>query len=290
MNPLSPCGISYPFFTLYQNQLSDGERFTIIQDINLHIGDVDIVHLYGFQDIETMVTLKQNVKIKLGKLLLALYTNQTNNRLFLQVEKETDPEAIVCVFNKVDKETVMANIPFLSTYIKQCVIDTDLEKIFSYDDFSISFPAKTIPVKVGNLQVNTRPIPQDVQEHTARVLNLMESPKEKWVSSPSFSLVTSATYTSSHASIQASSFHWPFTSPSITPANTGLAMSSSIETRFQQLKNHLDESTTRMDSIQNLCCQIKGNNDMIVGQLHQLTSDLQAQALSAPAAKLTRFS
>jgi len=207
VNPLSPCGISYPFFTLYQNQLSDGERFTIIQDINLHIGDVDIVHLYGFQDIETMVTLKQNVKIKLGKLLLALYANQTNNHLFLQVEKETDPEAIVCVFNKVDKETVMANIPFLSTYIKQCVIDTDLEKIFSYDDFSISFPAKTIPVKVGNLQVNTRPIPQDVQEHTARVLNLMESPKEKWVSSPSFSLVTSATYTSSHASIQASSFH-----------------------------------------------------------------------------------
>jgi hypothetical protein len=207
VNPLSPCGISYPFFTLYQNQLSDGERFTIIQDINLHIGDVDIVHLYGFQDIETMVTLKQNVKIKLGKLLLALYANQTNNHLFLQVEKETDPEAIVCVFNKVDKETVMANIPFLSTYIKQCVIDTDLEKIFSYDDFLISFPAKTIPVKVGNLQVNTRPIPQDVQEHTARVLNLMESPKEKWVSSPSFSLVTSATYTSSHASTQASSFH-----------------------------------------------------------------------------------
>ncbi len=70
-NPLSPCGIPYPFFTLYQNQLSDMEGFKIIQDINLDIGDVDIVHLYGFTDIKTMITLKQSVKIKLCKLLLA---------------------------------------------------------------------------------------------------------------------------------------------------------------------------------------------------------------------------
>lgn len=88
----------------------------------------------------------------------------------MQVEKEIDPEAIICVFNKVDKEMVMANIPFLSTYIKQCVMEKDLEKIFSYDDFSITFPSKSIPVKVGNLQVNARP---------ARALSLMVSPVEK---------------------------------------------------------------------------------------------------------------
>jgi hypothetical protein len=67
------------------------------------------------------------------------------------------------VFNKTDKEVVMTNLPFLFTYIKQCVIEDDLKK-FSYNDHSITFPTKSIPVKVGKLQVNTRLIPQDVQD------------------------------------------------------------------------------------------------------------------------------
>jgi len=167
-NPLSPCGIPYPFFTLYQNQLANDDRFRIIQDIQLHINDVDIVHLYSFTDIELMVTLRQNKTIKLRKLLMALCANKTSNRLFLQVEKELDPEAIICVYNKTDKDMVMANLPFLSTYIKQCVIEEDFGKIFGYNDHSIIFPTKSVPVKVGKLQVNTRPILQDVQDHTTR--------------------------------------------------------------------------------------------------------------------------
>jgi hypothetical protein len=57
-NPLSPCGHSYPFFTLYQNQLSDEERQSIIQDSLHHIGEVDLIHLHGLQDIDVLVTLR----------------------------------------------------------------------------------------------------------------------------------------------------------------------------------------------------------------------------------------
>jgi len=57
-NPLSSCGLSYLFFTLYQNQLTDSERFDIIQDANHHVGDVDLLHLHGFQEIDSLVTLK----------------------------------------------------------------------------------------------------------------------------------------------------------------------------------------------------------------------------------------
>jgi hypothetical protein len=37
-NPLSPCGIPYLFFSLYQNSLSDSERINIIQDTKHHVG------------------------------------------------------------------------------------------------------------------------------------------------------------------------------------------------------------------------------------------------------------
>jgi len=77
-NPLSPCRFSYPFFTLYQNQLSDSERQSIIQDSLRHIGEVDLIHLHGFQNIDVLVTPRQNIKVQLHKLLLGLHANQSN--------------------------------------------------------------------------------------------------------------------------------------------------------------------------------------------------------------------
>jgi hypothetical protein len=71
-NPLSSCGLSYLFFTPYQNQLMDSECFNIIQDAIHHIGEVELLHLHGFQEIDTLVTLKQGIKVQLWKLLLGL--------------------------------------------------------------------------------------------------------------------------------------------------------------------------------------------------------------------------
>ena len=65
-NPLSPCGHPFIFFTLYHNQLSALERQNIIQVINHHLGQTGLVHLHGFLVLDELVTLKQNIKIKLN--------------------------------------------------------------------------------------------------------------------------------------------------------------------------------------------------------------------------------
>jgi hypothetical protein len=62
-NALSPCGIQYVFFTLYQNTLLDDERIKIIHDINHHIGYYQLIRLYGLKDIDILVTIRQNVNI-----------------------------------------------------------------------------------------------------------------------------------------------------------------------------------------------------------------------------------
>lgn len=72
INPLSPCGITYLFFTSLQNQPTDTERKSIIDDINHHIGKTNLIHIYGLTNLDTQVTLKQNVTIRLWKLLLSL--------------------------------------------------------------------------------------------------------------------------------------------------------------------------------------------------------------------------
>jgi len=200
-NPLSPCGHSFVFFTLYHNQLTVIERENIIQDNNHHIGDFDIVHLHSFQDLDGLITLKQNIKVKLRKLLLALCANQSTKRLFIQVENVADPESIVCALHSVDRDMVHANPPYISTYIRQGIIEEDLEKVFLYNDGNITAATKSIPIRAGNLQVNLKPVPSDVQERTECALHKTVIPAQKRSPRPSFSTVTASTPSTSAMSL-----------------------------------------------------------------------------------------
>jgi hypothetical protein len=170
-NPLSPCGIPYLFLTLYQNSLSDNERAKIIEDINHHVGDVQLIRLYGLKNIDGYVTLKQNVKVQLRKLLLNLRAPQTSTRLFNQVEKETDLESILCSFDSVMYDTVMGNLQNISLFIQQCAQEIDLPSIFVNQDYSILVPPKAISPKKGFFTSKT--IPLEIQEHTSFALSKM---------------------------------------------------------------------------------------------------------------------
>jgi hypothetical protein len=46
------------------------------------------------------------------------------------------------------------------------------------------------------------------------------------------------------------------------------------EQRFCTIEQKLDSSMAPMDSIEDLCCQLKSSTDCISGQLGQLMSDL----------------
>jgi hypothetical protein len=110
--------------------LTDTERVKIIQDINHHTGHCQLIRLYGLKDIDTLVTLKQGLKIRLRKLILNLKPPQSTEKLFLQVEREAEPTSIICTFDSTLQDTVMSHIPSLSKYIHQCVQEEDHKKVF----------------------------------------------------------------------------------------------------------------------------------------------------------------
>jgi len=201
---------------------------------------------------------------------------------FLQIENGADPDYIVGFFNLVDKDSVMANLPFIAHYIKQCVKEEDLSRIFVYDDFSITIPGRSFPTKIGNIQVNAKPIPQDIHEHTNQVLCKLAHQAPKRPPSPSFSSVTSKT----------TATPWSFSS-SLAPSHSQKQLKvDSNEQRFQHIEARLDNMAARMDSIEDLCYQLKGNTDMITGQLTQLTTELkqQSQSSSPSTFRLAKFS
>jgi len=292
--PLSPCGIPYLFFTVLQNQLTNTERKAIIDDINHHISSTQFVHVYGLSDIYTLVTLWQNVTIRLCMLLMGLCAPQTNHRLFIQVEKDPNPDAIILAFNSVDYETVMDNLPRLSSFIKQCVCNQDHLKIFTHDDFSIIIGSKTILIKKGSYQISSKPIPVDTQEHTSFALSKMVKQPEKRSFFSASSTSMCSTMTLSQPSIPSAHSTSPLVQPHLTTPSVS-SLNQSTERCFHAIEQCLESSLTRMDNIETLCLHLKGNTDTITQQLQQLTANLSlacspSSPCPSPSRKTTRLS
>jgi hypothetical protein len=283
--PLSPCGIPYLFLTLYQNTLTDSERLKIINDTNHYIGYTQLVRLYGLKDIDTPITLQQNVTIKLRKLLLNLRDPHSSKRLFCQVEKEADKEAILCAFDSDLYELVMANLQHISLFIRQCAKESDWANIFCNDDFSLLAPQKIISPKGRFSTLKT--IPLVIQEHTSLAMTkMMKVEKRTSVSSVSSfgNVSTSTSVKSSQPTVSTDSISSTVTSP---PA--------AIEKRFSEIESKMNSSASRIDSIENLCRQLKSNTDIISQNIQQLASDFYSSRPSnvgcrSPASKTQRLS
>jgi hypothetical protein len=290
--PLSPCGIPYIFFTLYQNILSDTERISIIRDINHHVGHYQLIRLYGLKNIDTIVTLRQNVKIKLRKLLLNIRAHQSSSSMFTQIEKEADPDSILCAFDSDQYDTVMANIPNISLYIRQCLQDDDLQKVFVNPDYSIYVPQRLISSQKGIGKPKTIPI--EIQEHTTAALSKMIKVTKRVSPTSSVSSYSNASTAPSPTANSTTTSPTSRVSSPQTACPITASQPSNIDNRFRLLETRIESSNTRMDNIEQLCRQLKNNTDVISQNIQQLALDFyssrQTTQCRLPATKSQRLS
>jgi len=189
--------------------------------------------------------------------------------------------SLVCAFHSVNSELVMPNLAHLSSYLRQCIVDEDFEKVFIYQDFSLTATMKSIPIKRGGIQITSKPIPLEIQEHTSLALSklVQKTPKQSTSSSVcSFSPTIATTSSYSNSTTLSSTSSVPVrplpTSTILSPSSQTIPSTLAAEQRFRAIEAKLDFSTTRMDSIEDLCCQLKTSTDCISGQLNQLMADI----------------
>ncbi len=69
------------------------------------------IHMQGIKDIDAIVSLKQNVPVKLRTLILSLHSSEsTNGRIFRQIERQSDPEWLTCAFDTTDAGHVASKL------------------------------------------------------------------------------------------------------------------------------------------------------------------------------------
>jgi hypothetical protein len=184
----------------------------------------------------------------------------------------------------------MSNPPHLSLLIRNCILEEDYDKVFLYEDYSITALTKSIPIKVGKMQVNSKPIPLEVQEHTTLALSKIVHPVQKRTSSPCPSVTNQSTLSTTSTTTTPPSVTHPVPNPH---PNSNWAHNSmtTTEARFNMIEQQLSSSKTRMGHIEALCVHLKNNSDMISGQLAQLSSDMrgafETQVLPSKVAKFS---
>jgi hypothetical protein len=155
--------------------------------------------------------------------------------------------------------------------IHQCIIEDDYENVFVNQDYSISTQTKFISTKKGTFQASSKPVPVEIQEHTAQVLEKMVLKLPKHPSSVSSSATTSTMSSTAHHSTLTTTQD---RSCSTSYHASSQSSSSAHEERFCAIEQKLDSSSARMDSIEDLCRQLKTSTDCISGQLNQLLNDV----------------
>jgi hypothetical protein len=277
VNKLSPSNIPYSFYTLYQNRLNDEERLEIIKDSKRFTDCVSILHMKGIADIDQIVTLKRNIKVKLRTLLLRIPVKATSTQvLFHQIEKQKDnqngSEWLTCAFYTVDTKNVLSSLPKLAALIKQYTDTEDHDKIFNNCDHKLYFETKTIPVKNGQLTTSSKPVPIETQEHTAKMLGRIQAiaPKRESANSVSNEIRHNMLRKQNSPPDQT-------TAPSASPPAINPEVGDDLppaERRLAILEQNILQGNHRMDKLENICLQLKHNTDVISTQIQQLAQDL----------------
>ncbi len=115
----SPNDLTYMFFPLLRKSYTDEERNRIITDHTHYTEKDSVVALRGLQDLETVIPLHNGINTTIRKLLLSIpAVGTTTGQLFVQIEKQSTTDWLLCCFHSQDSAKVTVRLSQLEDIIK----------------------------------------------------------------------------------------------------------------------------------------------------------------------------
>ena len=141
-NTKLPLAIKLVFMPLYQIQLTQEMRERIGQEQRAWQDNEVAIFVQGFQDLATIVTLKDETKCSLRSLLLRIPNQPMNSRkaLFHGIDRRPEStEWIAMKYNRADADIFKKRAPGLAYELAQMVVESDVEKIFINPTVGLNF-------------------------------------------------------------------------------------------------------------------------------------------------------
>jgi hypothetical protein len=307
----SSYAIAYPFFPLYKNTYSNEEQAKIISDCDSHTDNISVVTLYGLNDMDTKVRLRNNVLTPLWYLLLSIpCPGTTNGKCFLQVERQSGSDWLLCAFVSIDSSEVMTKVPMLSEILQCYVLQEDMDNIFRASDKVLKLNGQAMPARKGRLHIPLLPTPESTLEHTRKVLSVITPQASKRIRSEveasphQLSLGQTLCPSSTHRQ-HTSVLNSPITTTTsegtdmedtennmvhadLPPANHDSSVllapltNTELSRRFQLIELEFQRSDTRLTKLETICTNVAQTNTDISSQLKEITFLVNKLAHTSP--------
>jgi hypothetical protein len=139
-----------------------------------------VVALSGLKDLNTLVTLQQDVSTSICHLLLAIPAQGTSTgKLFLQIERQAGNEWLLCCFNTTDSMAVTLHLSSLEALLKKYIKIYDYNNLFSSEDCSLKFNGQATPIKKGKSKYTIQEVPEANSAYTIKAMKKLHTSTAK---------------------------------------------------------------------------------------------------------------
>jgi hypothetical protein len=175
----SPNKLPYMFWPLFKKSYTDEERLKIITDHSHHVGSDNVIGLTGLQPLDTLVKLANGMYTTIRLLLLSIPTPGTSTgQLFLQVERQTTNEWLLCCFHQHDTAKVMIRLSTLEDSLRKCVHQDSIPHLFTSAD-GITFTNQVAPLIKGRNRLPRMEAPAYTANYVNKSMQKLYTPPAK---------------------------------------------------------------------------------------------------------------
>ena len=276
----SPNNLPYMFWPLFKKSYADEERLKIITDNAYHIGMDSVIGLTGLQPIDNLVKLVNGTYTSIRRLLLSIpMVGTTTGQLFVQVERQTANEWLLCCFHQQDTSKVIVRMNTLEESLKKCVHSDHHQNLFTSAE-GLIFTTQVAPLTKGR---NKLPRLEALTYTTDYVTQSMQrlytpNPKRQATEITTETLPQSiqpaqvtrppqTTYAGVTARIQI---------PPVTPVS-GISPAIAGDATMQDLQAKTQEHSTTLAELRQCCADLATSQQRMVNNISAMNTDINAK-------------
>lgn len=277
----SPNNLPYMFWPLFKKSYADEERLKIITDNTYHIGMDSVIGLTGLHPIDNLVKLVNGTYTSIRRLLLSVpTTGSTTGQLFVQVERQTANEWLLCCFHQQDTSKVIVRMNTLEDSLKKCVHPDHLQHLFTSAE-GITFTTQVAPLAKGRNRLPRLEVPTYTTEYVTQSMQRLYTPTPK-------RQATDMTLDTSTPPIQTTPVpRAPQTTyaeatahaliPLVTPVGTGSHPAQAPDTVMQDLQAKTQEHSNTLAELRQCCADLATSQQRMATNITVMNKDINTK-------------
>jgi len=277
----SPNHLPYMFWPLFKKSYADEERLRIIVDNTHHIGNDSVIGITGLQSLDNLVKLVNGTYTSIRLLLLSIpTTGTTTGHLFLQVERQTANEWLLCCFHYQDITRVTMRLGTLEDSLWKCVHQDSLQHLFT-SPAGLTFTIQVAPLVRGRNKLPRMEVPAYTADYVLQSLQKLYTPTAKCQATEMGTETTPHTTVTAQVPRPAPTTYAAAVTPvtpttQVTMADTTF-MEDSSNRAIKHLQSKTQEHTDTLAELQKVCTSFAATQQHMSKNMATMNTDMNTK-------------